>query len=399
MTESTVFQRSADERSEAAAIDRGHYRRVLGQYPTGVSVVTAITPSGDPVGMTVGTFTSVSVDPPLVAFLPMKESRAFASIVEAGRFAVNVLAGDQVELCRRFASRGGDKFDSVEWRLSPLGSPVLADAPAWIDCRLESVFELGDHAMVVGAVSELDVERSVAPLMYFQGGYGRFSALSVVADGADDPGVHLRLAELARPKLERVTAEFGVHTAASALLGDQVIQLTWVGAEGMDLDSNLVGLRLPFVAPFGLTFAAWESDEIREGWARRLEADSDARRILLSDLADARERGWTVTPDHALLREIEASIARIAADGRLPDSVRELEARIAEFARRYAELSADRPRGLSVPVFDQAGRVVLTLTAQRLPELGPEELRRCREALAAAAEELTDAIQGVRPAP
>jgi flavin reductase (DIM6/NTAB) family NADH-FMN oxidoreductase RutF/DNA-binding IclR family transcriptional regulator len=380
-----------------ALIDEGHYRRVLGQYPTGVSVITAVDGDGDPVGMTVGTFTSVSLDPPLVAFLPMKHSRAFAKIVEAGRFAVNVLAGDQVELCRRFASRGEDKFDSVRWRPSPLGSPVLVDAPAWIDCRLESVFELGDHAMVVGAVSELDIERSVAPLMYFQGGYGRFSALSVVADGADDPGLHLRLAELARPKLERVSAEFGVQAAASALHGDQVLQLTWVGAEGMDLESNLIGLRLPFVAPFGLVFAAWEPEPVRDRWAGRLDISSDARRILLEDLSTAREQGWAVTPDHALLREIETSIARIAADGRLPDSMRELEGRIAEYALRYTELSADRPRGLSVPVFDPGGRVVLALTAQRLPVLDPDRLRRCREALVTAADELTVAVQGVRP--
>lgn len=378
-------------------IDRGHFRRVLGQYPTGVCVITAIGPDGEPVGMTVGSFTSVSLDPPLVAFLPMKESRVLATIGEVGRFAVNFLAGDQVDLCRRFAAREADKFSSVPWRTSALGSPILLDATAWIDCRLHRVFEIGDHAMVVGEVIELDIERSTAPLIFFQGGYGRFSALSIVADTDDDLGAHLRLAELARPKLEKVSSDFSVHTAASALVGQHVIQLAWVGADKMDLGTNLVGLRLPFVAPFGLLFAAWESDQVREGWLSRHNADEDIRRILLSDVTRARSQGWAVIPDHAALREIEASIGQIAADGRLPDSIRELETQIAGFAHEYATLTGDRPRGLSVPVFDHTGRVALTLTAQRLPEMDREKLQQCRDALVAASKELTAAIHGVPP--
>ena len=111
------------EITTSAMIDSGHFRRVLGHYPTGVCVVTAIGPDGRPVGMTVGSFTSVSLDPPLVAFLPTKTSRVFATIAKSGRFAVNVLAGDQVALCRRFASRESDKFRSVSWHASALARP------------------------------------------------------------------------------------------------------------------------------------------------------------------------------------------------------------------------------------------------------------------------------------
>src|ERR1700678_1970012 len=98
------------EPDTSTVIDGGHFRRVLGQYPTGVCVITATGPDGRPVGMTVGSFTSVSLDPPLVAFLPRKGSRVFATIAQAERFAVNILAGDQVALCRHFASRESDKF-------------------------------------------------------------------------------------------------------------------------------------------------------------------------------------------------------------------------------------------------------------------------------------------------
>ncbi|MDJ0396263.1 flavin reductase [Rhodococcus sp. G-MC3] len=381
----------------SVSIDSGHYRRVLGHYPTGVCVITAIAPDGKPVGMTVGSFTSVSLDPPLVAFLAMKTSRAFSTIVEVGRFAVNVLAGDQLEQCRKFASRENDKFNSVAWRLSPLGSPVLLESPAWIDCTVESVIELGDHAMVVGAVSELDVERSAAPLMYFQGGYGRFSALSMVIDTADELSAHLRLADLARPKLEEISRAFGVHAAANALVGEHVVQLAWVGADGLDLETNLVGLRLPFVAPFGLLFAAWQSDEEREAWLGESKADELVRQILLDDLEQARQQGWAVIPDHAILREIEASIARIATDGALRASLSELETQIVKFAHQYTALSRDRPRGLSVPVFDNTGHVVLTVTAQRLPQLSPRMLDQCRAALVSVGEELTRAIGGLMP--
>ncbi|RSN45192.1 flavin reductase [Amycolatopsis sp. WAC 04197] len=379
-------------------IDSDHFRRVLGQYPTGVCVITGIGPDGKPVGMTVGTFTSVSLDPPLVAFLPGKNSRAYAAIARSGRFAVNILAGDQVALCRRFASRESDKFRSVSWRPSPQGSPLLDDAVAWIDCRLDAAFEVGDHVMVIGAVEGLDIERETAPLMFFQGGFGRFSALSVVSGALDDTAAHLRLAELAGPRLQRLSTALGVHAAASARAGDHVIQLAWAGAEDSDLPTNLVGLRLPFAAPFGLTFAAWETEAVRDRWLGRHIGDAVYRDALLESLERARSQGWSAIPDHVKLREIESSIARIASAGQLPDAIRELDARIVDFACEYAELSDERPRGVSVPVFDRAGQVMLALTVQRLPEMDQETLDRCRTALVDVGREMTAALDGTPPA-
>jgi DNA-binding IclR family transcriptional regulator len=230
-------------------------------------------------------------------------------------------------------------------------------------------------------------------LMFLQGGYGRFSALSTVTDSDDDLGTHLRLAELARSKLEGLSAHFGVHAAAGALVGRQVIQLAWVAADGTDPGTDLVGLRLPFVAPFGLIFAAWEPDEVRDEWMRRHDA-GDVRQALLEDLTRARSQGWAAIPDHAELRGIEESIDRLAAEDRVPTSVRELEDQIAGFARQYASLSGDRPRGVSAPVFGPAGRVVLTLTVQRLPEMDREQLDECCRALVTAAVKLTAVVIG-----
>ena len=164
-------------------IDGETFRRVLGHYPTGVCVVTAIEPDGAPAGMVVGSFSSVSLDPPLVAFFPDKGSSSWPRIARAGRFCVNVLASDQQHLCRRFAAKGADKFADLPYRLSTNGSPVLEEVVAWIDCTLEAVHEAGDHFIVLGRVLELDIARADEPLLFFRGKYGNFAPLDV-ADAA-----------------------------------------------------------------------------------------------------------------------------------------------------------------------------------------------------------------------
>jgi len=159
---------------DAHEIPSGLYRQVLGHFPTGVTVITAIE-DGTPVGLAVGSFFSVSLDPPLVGFCPDKRSSSWPVIQRAGRFCVNVLADDQEVLCRQFATKGADKFAGVGW--SPTaggGSPRLTDVLAWIDCDVEVVHEAGDHDICVGRVLGLAVEREGSPLVFYRGGYGRF---------------------------------------------------------------------------------------------------------------------------------------------------------------------------------------------------------------------------------
>lgn len=160
--------------TSAASIDSATFRRVLGHYPTGVCVVTAVDTDGGAVGMVVGSFTSVSLDPPLVAFFPDKKSSSWPRIEHAARFCVNVLASDQQELCNRFASKGSDKFAGLTYSLSANGSPVLDDVVAWIDCNLYAVYEAGDHYIALGEVVELETVRADRPLLFFQGKYGEF---------------------------------------------------------------------------------------------------------------------------------------------------------------------------------------------------------------------------------
>ena len=158
-------------------LDPATFRHVLGHHPTGVAVVAGLDSDGQPVGLTVGTFTSVSLDPPLVGFLPTRESASFAEIRKAGRFTVNVLAHDQEHICRALARPAGTKFDGLDWTPSGNGCPLLPDVVCSIDCELESCTPAGDHYFVTGAVQDLRIHRSAAPLLFFRGGFGSFTGI------------------------------------------------------------------------------------------------------------------------------------------------------------------------------------------------------------------------------
>ena len=163
----------SDETMDAEA--QARFRQVLGHFPTGVTVVTADAADG-PVGMAIGSFFSVSLEPPLVGWCPAVSSGSWPQIEAAGSFCVNILADDQEDVCRTFAMKGDDKFASVGWSKAGTGSPLLHDVLAWIDCDIESVHEAGDHFIVVGAVRQLEVAREGKPLVFFRGGYGSFDA-------------------------------------------------------------------------------------------------------------------------------------------------------------------------------------------------------------------------------
>jgi len=169
---------SPDDLSQTAApsVDSARYRQVLGHFATGITIITAMD-AGAPVGLTAQSFTAVSLDPPLVAFFPGKTSTSYPGIQRAGVFCVNVLAEDQEALCRAFAVSGGDKFSGVGYKpAAGTGSPLLADSLAWVDCRIETEHDAGDHYITIGRVLDLDVLREAKPLLFYRGGFGRFEA-------------------------------------------------------------------------------------------------------------------------------------------------------------------------------------------------------------------------------
>lgn len=148
-------------------IDPNRFRQVLGHFPTGVTIVTGLGADGRPGGLTIGSFTSVSLDPPLVGFLPGFSSKSWPEIAASGSFCVNILGPDQADLCWRFAKESEGRYDGLAWVPAPSGSPILPGVVGWIDCSVEHVYEMGDHWFVLGRVEELHHEPEVGDAMVF----------------------------------------------------------------------------------------------------------------------------------------------------------------------------------------------------------------------------------------
>ncbi len=160
-----------------AAEDARRFRDVLGMFATGVTVVTSMS-GHEPVGMTCQSFSSVSLDPPLVMFCPARTSRAWPLMREAGFFCVNFLSADQQHISNGMASKGAEKFHGVGWKPASTGAPLIDGVLGYVDCTIDRVHEAGDHYIVVGRVKELDIGdgrtdagASAVPLLFHRGAY------------------------------------------------------------------------------------------------------------------------------------------------------------------------------------------------------------------------------------
>ncbi|MGW0811014.1 flavin reductase family protein [Nonomuraea sp. NPDC002799] len=150
------------------------FRRALSVHASGVVVITAQCEEG-PVGLTATSFSSVSLDPPLVSFYVDRSSTTWPWLRSADHFAVNILASDQAELAARFARKGVDRFAApTRWEEGPLGAPLLRDVSAHLICLPYDTVEIGDHILVAGLVAQAEVNGHGRPLLYHQGRFGRF---------------------------------------------------------------------------------------------------------------------------------------------------------------------------------------------------------------------------------
>jgi flavin reductase (DIM6/NTAB) family NADH-FMN oxidoreductase RutF len=161
----------ASASAEIAPVRDGRaFRDALGSYATGVAFVTAA-PDGKPTGLIVNSLTSVSLDPPLIAFSPARASLTWQRMRRTGRFGVNVLGGHHEAFARRAIPAGADRFAGIDWEFGPGGAPLLSDALATLECEIIAEHAAGDHWIVVGLVDGLHTRRTRSPLIFFAGAF------------------------------------------------------------------------------------------------------------------------------------------------------------------------------------------------------------------------------------
>lgn len=164
----------------AAQFSETELRAALGQFATGITVVTAKGNNGPPIGITVNSFSSVSLDPPLILFSVARTLNQFDAICEAEAFAINVLTADQENLSNQFAASDVDKWAGVSWREGDGGCPILADTLATFECVPWAQYEGGDHVILVGEVRRIQSTDEGGALIYFR---SRYADLLVKREG------------------------------------------------------------------------------------------------------------------------------------------------------------------------------------------------------------------------
>ncbi|MEL6127087.1 MAG: flavin reductase family protein [Pseudomonadota bacterium] len=152
--------------------DKAALRRALGTFATGVTIVTATAPDGTPAGFTANSFTSVSLEPPLLLVCLAHTAVSYRLFCETESFAVNVLEEGQEETAKRFATRGADKFEQTPWKPGTRGAPLIDGSLARFDCAMHARVEAGDHDILMGRVLGFSVHDGAA-LLYHQGAFRR----------------------------------------------------------------------------------------------------------------------------------------------------------------------------------------------------------------------------------
>lgn len=352
--------------TSSSAISASRFREVLGQYPTGVAVITACGTDGVPVGMVVGSFGSTSIDPPLISFMPDKNSSTWQKLQQYNGFCVNVLGAHQLDVCRDLASKRPDKFAQIDWSQSELGNPVIAGSIARIECTKESEYEAGDHIIVLGRVLDMDLGAAGTPLLFYRGGYGTFTAQSMIS-GEAEILEKLRLLDRIRPSLEGLASAFDTEVTAVALVKGEINLVGSFGrSRAVDFPTR-VGQRLPFMPPVGGVFAAWGTLEEQSEWLSHCGAESSLTREACMQMIDnIRARGCALGFGHAAsLKWERAAFLTSTGDAEVTD--KELRQLLNDAAGAYNP-SALKDNGpyefhfAQAPVFNASGNVAMGIT-------------------------------------
>jgi flavin reductase (DIM6/NTAB) family NADH-FMN oxidoreductase RutF len=164
--------------SPTETISPEQYRKVMGRLPTGVVAITGVDDEGNELGLIVGSFGSLSLDPPIVTFSVGHTSSTWPKIRRRQVFTANVLSSTQLDVCRALAGKAANKFESVAYSTGSLGAPRLPESVAWIDCSVQAEVLVGDHFMVIGSVKAMEAADG-DPLLFQAGKYGTYRTLSL----------------------------------------------------------------------------------------------------------------------------------------------------------------------------------------------------------------------------
>ncbi|MCZ4519161.1 flavin reductase family protein [Rhodococcus ruber] len=353
------------------------FREVTGHYPTGVAVVTGVHPTGELLALVVGTFSSVSLDPPLVSFMPMKTSRTFTKMEECSSLCINIVGGDQEREVMSIAQRWENKFDGIDWYPSPHGSPALTDAIGWIDTEIWKTVDAGDHWIVLCEVQDMAITNPVSPLIFFQGGYGSFVCTSLLArmDHEILPAIHA--AHAARSEVEALAAEIGCEVSVlTAVSADEMATVLSATAPGVDRDAALAQ-RIPIVPPIGdsYVFALPEAEQNR--WIDKLKGDEKDTQVHRNRLDFIREHGYGISflpsEGSAAYTEMRQATKQYESGRLTPRQERDIRARIGRTSVDYRPQMLDAEGSYNVgsvvlPVRDPAGRHTLTLRLAQVPQ-------------------------------
>jgi flavin reductase (DIM6/NTAB) family NADH-FMN oxidoreductase RutF len=151
-------------------MDVNHFRRACAQFCTGIAIASAVDSHGQPHGMTINSFTSVSIDPPLVLICVDRTSNLLPIFEEYGRYGLSFLGAGHREISSRFAQRGQDRFEGVRWLAGSTGVPLIPGALAHLECRITKRVAAGDHAILIAEAVSADIHTG-SPLLYFESGY------------------------------------------------------------------------------------------------------------------------------------------------------------------------------------------------------------------------------------
>lgn len=356
--------------------DPAAFREVLGHYPTGVVLVTALHPDGEELAMIVGTFTSVSVEPPLVAFLPMRSSRTFARLQECSSMCINVLTEGQEQIGRTIASRHENKLDGIEWSPCESGAPLLKDSLAWLDVHLEKVIEAGDHHIALCAIDDMAVNNPKAPLIFFQGGYGAFAVPHLLARADADIIAAVQQAHHGRAVLAGVARRLECEaTLLTVVNPDELAAISTAVGKGVN-PGNGLGARVPIIPPIADVWAAELSQAEQDEWLAKADVDDATRETFRERLGFAREQGYLMSflpaGDLDPYHRMTAATHRYSDDRLTPTAQREIRRSIAEvevsYKMRDIEPDETYDVGMLVAnVYDPEGNPVRMLRLAQLP--------------------------------